>query len=456
MANFKVEKAKRGGGYVHVYSDGRRVKVSTLKPGQTVSKTAVQKAQEAATRNRSFTDPVTQQQLTDELNAGVRLEYGGQQAALDKDIAGSGQRTLDIGSWYKNYTDRITAAQQAQQQLASSFAPTATPTPAPAPQGTPEAQQGEAVRTGLAGAFDGMLRSQAQGAANVYQGMGVNAGQGEVGWKLEEAKNLADLQQQNRNLQAEKGAFRTSYKGDLRDAERQYGLDLRSANAEEAAFGVEQAANQDQADQEFFQKYGISIEDFNDGLTAKERKTIRQTVNTLKGGSSSSGSKTGNGGNTYGYSDKQWKGMSYSKRLAAKKAWEKTGGSKSGSKNNTSKSKGERNARTDEAFGNAETINAIYDSRIGKEYDPDNDPDTDNSRPATHGDVLNSLRGDGQGKYSQDQLKIAMAVHRYNTGKVPFDKSALDAAKRLRIKVPSKYRPKSYPDVTNSDGRGPK
>jgi hypothetical protein len=292
---------------------------------------------------------------------------------------------------------------------------------------------------------------------------------------MEEQKNLEMLREEMRALLADKGDFRASYKNELRGQERQYGMDLDRLGIEAAAFNAELQggrADQRRENQDFKAQYGISRKKVLDGISPEEAKRMRQHQKAMGGGSGSGG-----GGSTgddpdkyYGMGRKWWKNASPAERLDARKRWEAAGrGEPSPPKKDTAaadrrrENRREKRERTNEVLSRVETAIDEFKYYRKNPFDPDDDPETENTQEdgATKRQALDLLRGTGDGKFTADELKVAMGILRWRKGNGTFKPAQIEAAKRLGIKLPAKYRnypggADEFPVSNNSDGMGPK
>lgn len=185
-----------------------------------------------------YSAPLSEQTLSKLINQGADLRYNPEQRGINQQLQASAQRQTDIGGWYQTYLQRLgdarassTAAYQAASQplVQTQVAPGASP----------EAAAAAANQQNLANAFTKMQETQGKNTADVYNQMHADSGLSEMGWKMDEGRKQDTLRQALTDLMADKGTYRSQLRDDLIDRERKYGLDLRRANVEDKAFGLD-------------------------------------------------------------------------------------------------------------------------------------------------------------------------------------------------------------------------
>lgn len=268
--------------------------------------------------------PLTPQGIAALSNAAARLRYGSQIRESKQGIADSTQRQTNISGFYQTYLNRLGAARAAS---AAAYADAGQPivNGAQAASGTPEAQAALSNQQNLSGAFAKMIQGQGVNNTTRYDDMQSNASLAEVGHHLEEDRNKVKLQQALAGLLGDRDAFRTDYRGQLIDKERQYGLDLRHQGAEETAVGVN--ADVDMAKiqagkQTAKQKLNQTVNQW--GYTHKEWVKMapakRQQIITQQKKAAQAPPKPGD---HYGYTDKEWAAMNHAQKLQAAKQFHK-------------------------------------------------------------------------------------------------------------------------------------
>ena len=190
--------------------------------------------------------PLTGKSFGQEIKANERLQFGPQQQEINKAISDQDKNTALVGSAYDQYTAALKDA-ATKIDAANAAAATAAQARADAAkqQDTAAAQTdaGRASAIGAAGLRDAALTTQrGQGVADTQ--LNNNRAATSVKAKAEalrrEGDKRADLESKNRELQKERGAFRTSERGKLRDTERTYALARKE-------FGLKVQTEKDQA-----------------------------------------------------------------------------------------------------------------------------------------------------------------------------------------------------------------
>jgi hypothetical protein len=300
------------------------------KGGNGIDRDAIKNAaNQKPTDDFNLTDPISPEMLRDEIKAAVNLRYGGEKRGIQDAVKLSQQQSTNIDAWYQQYADTLKATQQASQDFATAMAgPSSTVGATPQTTGTSaEAQQAAQNRVANVNSMTDYLRDGAVSQDNYYAALIGNSGLGRIGWQMDEQRQRDQLAQDMIDLKSEIGDYKVAYKGELRDRERQYGLDLRHQAVEEAAFNadvngqmMDAKMRQKEANQDFKLKYGISRKNALDGIDAKEAKKIKQ----YQKGIDPQDKPKVTYEEKYGIPLNQWKDMDYAEKLAAKKKWEST------------------------------------------------------------------------------------------------------------------------------------
>jgi len=211
-------------------------------------------------QQEAITAPLTKKRLRTEMNAATRLRYRPEQQEIEGQQRTSDVQQTNITNWYGEYQRRV-AESNARQQAAQREAQAAITGMQTSAQTADDAARGQAQQTAQTDAaargvqagtepfkadldaaaarrastssFGSMLATQGA-ARDTYMADKGRIGAGdEVQQHLQEATRRRGLDKDMRELQADKGAFRTQYKADARESERKNNLTL-------AAFGLDQ------------------------------------------------------------------------------------------------------------------------------------------------------------------------------------------------------------------------
>jgi hypothetical protein len=213
-------------------------------------------------------DPLAQQTgktLERELEAGLKLKYGGQERQLGAEERISRQQTANVGSWYDNYVKALAAAQtqtqagyqQAQQGIYGQAGAGAAQDEAQRAKLAQEAQQSAQLRgaavnpevqaqaqqaaqanRALSSSFGGLVAAQGASEAAFAGTRRGAAGLSKVRALEDESRRARQIQALRRELETEKGSARYDLRRQLREEERKYALErqafgLNVAKAEE-------------------------------------------------------------------------------------------------------------------------------------------------------------------------------------------------------------------------------
>jgi hypothetical protein len=210
-------------------------------------------------------DPVTGKGLDRELDAALKLKYGGQERQLGAEERISRQQTANVGSWYDNYVKALIAAQtqtqagyqQAQQGIYGQANAGATQDEAQRARLAQEAQQSAQLRgatvnpevqaqaqqaaqanRALSSSFGGLVGTQGASEAAFAGTRRAAAGLSKVRALEDESRRARQIQALRRELATEKGSARYDLRRQLREEERKYALErqafgLNVAKAEE-------------------------------------------------------------------------------------------------------------------------------------------------------------------------------------------------------------------------------
>jgi hypothetical protein len=195
------------------------------------------KRREAAQNDPArVTAPLTPRTLNRELESSTRLRFGPEEQALDSQFRANAERQRLIPGWFQNYLDSIKQAEASRiQQHAQAQAEVQARSGQPDQfaSGSQAGQQAQAARGASTANFQNLLTTQNLARGTYYSQLGV-AGQGAQVQALQQNAGLArGLENDRRDLGRQKGDYKVTLKGQLRDKERQYGL-------ERAAFGLKE------------------------------------------------------------------------------------------------------------------------------------------------------------------------------------------------------------------------
>jgi hypothetical protein len=196
------------------------------------------KRREAAQNDPArVTAPLTPRTLNRELESSTRLRFGPEEAALDSQFRSNAERQRLIPGWFQNYLDSIKQAEASRiQQHAQAQAEITARSGQPDQfaSGSQAGQQAQAARGASTANFQNLMTTQNLARGTYYSQLGV-AGQGAQVQALQQNAGLArGLERERQDLGRQKGDYKVQLKGQLRDKERQYGL-------ERAAFGLKEA-----------------------------------------------------------------------------------------------------------------------------------------------------------------------------------------------------------------------
>lgn len=233
----KVFKFGKAGSHVYAGKDGTKVKIH--KGGR-----------------REVIRPKKVDPYKSQVDAAVDLEFGDTDLELAKQRRVSGQASLNVGDWWSGYQRDVEAArrrgqagsQQAQQQVYGQANTARAQDQSQSAKMDEEAQkqaalrgttagpnvaaQAQASRTALSSSFGGLVG--AQGAAqNAYMADKYRIGGGIRASELQKEQGRGrQIDEEARKVASKKGAYRTSARASLVDAERK-------AQLEAAAFGLD-------------------------------------------------------------------------------------------------------------------------------------------------------------------------------------------------------------------------
>jgi hypothetical protein len=195
------------------------------------------KRREAAQNDPArVTAPLTPRTLNRELESSTRLRFGPEEQALDSQFRANAERQRLIPGWFQNYLDSIKQAEASRiQQHAQAQAEVQARSGQPDQfaSGSQAGQQAQAARGASTANFQNLLTTQNLARGTYYSQLGV-AGQGAQVQALQQNAGLArGLERERQDLGRQKGDYKVQLKGQLRDKERQYGL-------ERAAFGLKE------------------------------------------------------------------------------------------------------------------------------------------------------------------------------------------------------------------------
>jgi hypothetical protein len=195
------------------------------------------KRREAAQNDPArVTAPLTPRTLNRELESSTRLRFGPEEQALDSQFRANAERQRLIPGWFQNYLDSIKQAEASRiQQHAQAQAEITARSGQPDQfaSGSQAGQQAQAARGASTANFQNLMTTQNLARGTYYSQLGV-AGQGAQVQALQQNAGLArGLERERQDLGRQKGDYKVQLKGQLRDKERQYGL-------ERAAFGLKE------------------------------------------------------------------------------------------------------------------------------------------------------------------------------------------------------------------------
>lgn len=263
-----------------------------------------------------FTRPQTLGQAQIEADRATSLRYGGEEQELRNEAELVNRQGRQIPAWFDQYRQQISGAQQASaamaqpviqqaQQVAQASGQSSTP---PGTIVNPDVAQRDAQaaasRQALGQSFATLLSGQQQANNQYFAGRNVVAGAAQLGLQGENNMRARQAQQAKTRLAGEKGDYRATQLAQMRDKERQYGLE-RSAfglkaesEKNDVAIANQKAASdrakdrrKRQADRRKYRedkrKFGVTRAD----KLAKERRDREQKEKdrAAKGGSSGSG-----------------------------------------------------------------------------------------------------------------------------------------------------------------------
>lgn len=211
-----------------------------------------------------FAEPITRKTVGKELRAATRLQYRPLEREIHGELRASHQRERQVGNWWDQYLQQVSGSQQqsqaaydraAQQQqgfinqasqvdnsntqrLNKEAAESAALRGATPDNSAAEREAAaQAQRNTLSAAYGGATAAQgANQFAYLADQKRIGSGQ-KTASRIAEQKRGLSIRQDLRELAKQKGDFRTKYRGELRDKEREYLLKRKATGLERKELG---------------------------------------------------------------------------------------------------------------------------------------------------------------------------------------------------------------------------
>lgn len=415
--------------------------------------------------------------LTDAATKAADLVYGGQIRDVNQQIGESPQRQANISGWFQQYLDTLKSTQARQDAI---FEASSNPMnhEIATDDMSDTAKAALANRNALGDSFTGMMRAERGSAGEAAKAEYDAGAESRLGYHLAEDRDTGKLRSQLQGLLTDKGNYASTYKTQQANTDRQYGLDVRAADRADLQAKTERdtlaatigktLTDDQKAQAEFTAKTGLSMSDLLDGITPKERHAL-VAFNNQKNGRKPNGQpfrqptkpsdKIYPGGRTR----KEWLALPVEQR---QKLTEKFGGNNTlpGKTKAASKVAGDRNGdgkvdnrdlTPSELLAKTKDRRSLRKSRLrewdrirtavqdyrGSEGATTKDPDGKGpltGHKASHTERLAAIRSANPtaGKYTNDELLVAMAMNRYERHGSIWSQDAISAARRLGIKPP--------------------